>query len=214
MRGSEFPEALIEGYHRFKDGHYREARHLYRRLAEQGQSPQTMVIACSDSRSAPETIFNASPGTLFVVRNVANLVPPYEPNANYSETWAALEFGIVGLTVSEILVLGHSGCGGIHAARKPENLPLSPANFLGKWIKLLAPAMSAVQDASHLTDAEHQTALEHASIRNSINNLQTFPEVRSRLEKGELRMHGAWFNVAEGELWVLHHSTGDFSKVS
>ena len=207
-----FPGALLDGYRSFKDGRYGPERERYRALAEHGQAPEVMVIACCDSRSGPETIFNAAPGELFVVRNVANLVPPYEPDGAYRSTSAALEFAVQSLKVRHVVVLGHGRCGGIRAALHPEAEPLSPGDFIGKWMNLLGPAASAISAGSWLTEAERQTALERASIRFSIANLRTFPCVSILENRGRLSLHGAWFDIADGDLWTMDPVTGDFSK--
>ena len=141
---SDFPDSLLDGYRSFRDHRYEPERARYRALAEHGQTPEVMVIACCDSRSAPETIFHAAPGEIFVVRNVANLVPPYEPEGPHQSTSAALEFAVQSLRVRHIVVLGHGRCGGIRAALHPEAEPLSPGDFIGKWMTLLGPAAREV----------------------------------------------------------------------
>jgi carbonic anhydrase len=207
---AHLPEELLAGYLNFKRERYDAER--YRALAREGQAPQTMVIACCDSRAAPETIFGAGPGELFVVRNVANLVPPYAPDDRYHGTSAALEFAVQGLKIRQILVLGHGRCGGINAALNPSDKPLSPGDFIGRWMDLVAPAAAAVADNAMMTAGERQTALERISIRYSIANLRTFPCVRILEEKGKLTLHGAWFDISTGELWVMNRETGDFER--
>ena len=209
---TEFPHSLLYGYQSFKDDRYAREHARYRSLAEDGQKPEVMIIACCDSRSAPETIFNAAPGEIFVVRNVANLVPPYEPDGAYESTSAALEFAVQSLRVRHIVVLGHGRCGGISAVLHPAAEPLSPGDFIGKWMKLLGPAASEIEAGGLLTDAERQTALERASIRHSIANLRTFPCVSILEDRERLSLHGAWFDIAHGELWTMNPATGDFSK--
>ena len=209
---TEFPHSLLHGYQSFKDDRYAREHARYRSLAEDGQKPEVMIIACCDSRSAPETIFNAAPGEIFVVRNVANLVPPYEPDGAYDSTSAALEFAVRSLKVRHIVVLGHGRCGGISAVLHPAAEPLSPGDFIGKWMKLLGPAASEIEAGGPLTDAERQTALERASIRHSIANLRTFPCVSILEDRNRLSLHGAWFDIAHGELWTMNPATGDFSK--
>ena len=209
---TDFPESLLGGYYSFKAGRYGRERARYRSLAEHGQTPEIMVIACCDSRSAPETIFNAAPGEIFVVRNVANLVPPCEPASGYHGTSAALEFAVQSLKVRHIVVLGHGRCGGIRAALHPAAQPLSPGDYIGKWMKLLEPARSAMAVAGPLTDAERQTALERASIRCSVANLRTFPCVSILEGRNRLSLYGAWFDIADGDLWTMDRATGDFSK--
>jgi carbonic anhydrase len=206
-----FPSSLLDGYRAFKNGRFERER--ARSLAKQGQSPQTMVVACCDSRAAPETIFNASPGEMFVARNVANLVPPYRPDDNFHSTSAALEFAVQVLKVKHILVLGHGRCGGIAAALDPAAEPLSPGDFIGKWMELLRPAAEVVGSNSYMTDSERQTALERISIRHSIENLRTFPCVSILEGKDRLTLHGAWYDISEGDLLVLDPETGDFEGV-
>lgn len=209
---TEFPTSLLEGYRSFKHDRHAREHARYRALAEDGQKPEVMVVACCDSRAAPETIFDASPGEIFVVRNVANLVPPYEPTGAHHGTSAALEFAVQSLRVRHIVVLGHGRCGGIRAALHPAAEPLSPGDFIGKWMKLLGPATSEIAAAGPLSDAERQTALERASIRHSIASLRTFPFVSNLEDRGRLSLHGAWFDIADGALWTMDPATGDFSK--
>jgi carbonic anhydrase len=171
-----------------------------------------MVIACCDSRAAPEAIFDAGPGELFVVRNVANLVPPYAPDDNFHSTSAALEFAVQSLKVRNIVVMGHGRCGGIRAALNPGAAPLSPGDFIGKWMSLVEPAAQAVSGNTMMTATERQTSLERISIRFSIANLRTFPCVSILEGKGRLALHGAWFDISTGELWVMNRDTGDFER--
>ena len=206
---TEFPERLLKGYHDFMNGRYSEERHRYEELAETGQKPEILVIACCDSRAAPETVFNCGPGELFVIRNVANLVPPYRPDGEFHATSAALEFAVQALRVKHIVVMGHGRCGGIRAALDPGE-PLSPGDFIGKWMQMLAPLTRQVRDAGHIGEEEHQTALERISVRNSLANLKTFPCVRILEERGKLELHGAWFDISTGELWVLDPQAGEF----
>ena len=208
-----FPETLLNGYRNFMSGRYVDERERYRVLADQGQKPHTLVVACCDSRSAPETIFDAGPGELFVVRNVANMVPPYEPDGQYHSTSAALEFAVQALRVRDIIVMGHGRCGGIRAALDPNAEPLSPGDFIGKWMGLVSTAAEQIQNNSVMTASERQTALERISIRNSIANLRTFPCVKILEERGKLRIHGAWFDIANGELWVMDPETRDFVRL-
>ena len=209
---TDFPDSLLDGYRSFKDDRYAREHDLYRSLAERGQSPAVMVIACCDSRAAPETIFSAAPGEIFVVRNVANLVPPYEPDGALHGTSAALEFAVQSLRVRHIVVLGHGRCGGIRAALHPAAEPLSPGDFIGRWMKLLGPAADEIAAVAGLTDAERQTALERAAVRHSIANLRTFPCVSILEERDRLSLHGAWFDIADGELWTMNPATGEFGR--
>lgn len=208
-----FPDTLLNGYRNFMSGRYVDERERYRVLADQGQKPHTLVVACCDSRAAPETIFDAGPGELFVVRNVANMVPPYEPDGQYHSTSAALEFAVQALRVRDIIVMGHGRCGGIRAALDPNAEPLSPGDFIGKWMGLVSAAAGQIQNNSVMTASERQTALERISIRNSIANLRTFPCVKILEERGKLQIHGAWFDIANGELWVMDPETRDFVRL-
>ncbi|MGN6448970.1 MAG: carbonic anhydrase [Brucella intermedia] len=208
----DLPDTLLAGYRTFMREHFAHETARYRHLADKGQSPETLVIACCDSRAAPETIFNAAPGEIFVLRNVANLIPPYEPDGEYHAASAALEFAVQSLKVKNIVVMGHGRCGGIKAALDTERAPLSPGDFIGKWMSLIAPAAEAVSGNQLMTQSERQTALERISIRYSINNLRTFPCVDILEKKGKLTLHGAWFDISTGELWVMDHQTGDFKR--
>ncbi|MGY5780221.1 carbonic anhydrase [Rhizobium sp. LEGMi135b] len=207
-----FPDTLLNGYRNFMSGRYVDERERYRTLAELGQNPSTLVIACCDSRSAPEIIFDAGPGELFVIRNVANMVPPYEPDGNFHSTSSALEFAVLSLKVSDIVVMGHGRCGGIRAALDPDAEPLSPGDFIGRWMALLKPAAEQIQSNDIMTQTERQTALERISIRNSLDNLRSFPEIKAREEEGKLRLHGAWFDISTGELWIMDPATRDFIR--
>ncbi len=209
---SAFPERLMAGYKNFMDGRYTAERDRYRSLAAEGQKPKVMVIACCDSRAAPETVFDCGPGELFVVRNVANLVPPYEPDGTYHSTSAALEFAVQSLKVSDIVVMGHGRCGGIQAALSPSIEPLSPGDFIGKWMGLLDEAASQIRSTELLTDSERQRALERVSVRNSLQNLRSFPCVNILEKKNRLNLHGVWFDISSGELWIMNNETGDFSR--
>jgi carbonic anhydrase len=209
---AHLPDRLLKGYADFIEGRYQVESARYRELAREGQAPEILVVACCDSRAAPETIFNASPGELFVVRNVANLVPPYTPDGEYHSTSAALEFAVQQLKVKHIVVLGHGRCGGIQAALNPDSKPLSPGDFIGKWMSLVAPAAEAVGANSLMTTSERQRSLERISIRYSIANLRTFPCVKILEDKGRLSLHGAWFDISSGELWAMDKATGDFER--
>ena len=209
-----FPVRLDEGYKAFHYGRLRHERERYEQLAATGQQPEIMVISCCDSRAAPETVFDAAPGEIFVLRNVANLVPPYAPDGEYHGTSAALEFAVQVLKVKHIVVMGHGRCGGVHLFREhhegaaPE--PLSPGDFIGKWISLLEPAVLDIRCEDVASAAARQRALEEASVRNAIRNLATFPCVKILLEKGRIAIHGAWFDIATGELWLLDGNDGNF----
>jgi carbonic anhydrase len=209
---SHLPEHLLTGYRNFITGRYVTESDRYRSLAREGQAPETMIIACCDSRTAPETVFDAGPGELFVLRNVANLVPPYEPDGEFHSTSAALEFAVQSLKVKNIVVMGHGRCGGIKAALSHGAAPPSPGDFIGKWMSLIAPAAETVATSTMMTASERHTALERISIRYSLANLRTFPYIKALEDKGELNLLGAWFDVSTGELWAMNRETGDFER--
>ncbi len=210
--------ALIEGYRRFRDTAWPEHRHRYEGLAERGQRPRTLVVGCSDSRVDPQLIFGAGPGELFVVRNVANLVPPYQPDSAYHGTSAALEFGVRGLEVLNLIVLGHGLCGGVAALMSGAPLPGAPmsdepghlSDFVLPWMRLAAPAR---ERALACTPEDSQLEGEHAVVRLSLDNLRTFPWIAEREQAGLLALSGAHFDVRHGRLTVLQPD-GRFLPVS
>jgi len=209
-----FPERLTQGYRAFLHGRFAGERSRYHMLAATGQQPEIMVIGCIDSRVSPEVIFDAAPGQLLVVRNVANLVPPYEPDRNRASqhgTSAALEFGVQQLRVKHIVVLGHALCGGIRAFAD-EHEPLSPGDFIGRWMSQIAPAAANLGPRS--TDDSYLHQLELASVELSLKNLMTFPCVRVLVERGKLALHGAYFGIASGSLLVRDPDTGRFEPAT
>src|SRR3954464_15230613 len=208
-----FPDRLIEGYRDFLTGRLPLEQSRYRELAERGQSPEIMVIGCADSRVSPEVIFNAGPGELFVVRNVANLVPPYAPDGRAHGVSAALAFGIAALKGRHIVVLGHAQCGGVRAFAEDAE-PLSPGDFIGQWMSLMAPAAEKVGPRGDLSMADYVTRLEHANIANSLDNLLTFPRLCKLVEMGQITTHGAYFGVATGKLSVRDPATGKFVPIA
>ncbi|WP_426956358.1 carbonic anhydrase [Muricoccus radiodurans] len=205
-----FPARLIEGWLGFRHTRFRRERDHYARLAEAGQQPNTLMIACVDSRVAPEVVFDADAGEMLVVRNVANLVPPYEEGGRYHGTSAAIEFAVRVLQVSHIVVMGHARCGGVRAFRENAIAGVDPsrAGFVARWMDILTPATAHVCDGvDPLQDA---TAMELAAIRQSIANLRTFPWLAERERAGSLALHGTWFDVADGALRVLDEAAGSF----
>jgi carbonic anhydrase len=208
-----FPQRLIDGYGTFARGRLPSEQHRYRELAELGQRPEIMVIGCCDSRVSPEVIFDARPGELFVVRNVANMVPPFETGGGYHGVSAALEFGVGVLKVKHIVVLGHAHCGGVQAFAE-EAEPISPGDFIGRWMSLMAPAAAKVGPRGSMPRAEYLERMEKASILNTLDNLMTFPRLRKLIERGAVSLHGAYFGVATGQLSVLDRTTGEFAPVA
>ena len=197
----DFPSRLINGYRTFRDARLPIEQTRYRELAEAGQQPEIMIVGCCDSRVSPEVIFDARPGELFVVRNVANLVPPYSPTGLVHGVSAALEFAVQALKVKYIVVLGHARCGGIRAFAERE-APLSPGDFIGKWMSLIRPAAETVGPRDDRALADYLTRLEQASIGKTLDNLTTFPWIYSLVQSQRLLLHGAYFDVATGLLSV------------
>lgn len=202
METHALPDDLLAGYRRFRDERYPIEADRYHRLGTEGQRPPTMLIACSDSRSGPEIVFDASPGELFVVRNVAALVPVYAPDTRSHAASAALEYAVLALGVSTILVMGHGRCGGVAAAFDDAG-PLTATDFIGTWVAGLRDleALLAPDEAAEPTT--RRTRLEHLTVEQSLVNLRTFPWVRAREAAGTLHLRGAWFDIALGELHAL-----------
>ena len=207
-----FPDHLLKGHANFMAGRYAREKDRIRDLASEGQNPSTMIIACCDSRAAPEMIFDAGPGELFVLRNVANLVPTYQPDGGQHGTSAGIEFAVKALAIQNIVVMGHGRCGGIKAALAPNQAPLDDGDFIGKWMAMLGELPGQLGKNSLLTATERQTALERISIRNSLRNLRTFPYIAELEKAGKLLLHGAWFDISTGELWIMDSKSGDFQR--
>jgi carbonic anhydrase len=210
------PDALMDGYKAFVGSRLKREQDRFRILSEKGQQPKTLLIGCCDSRVPPEVIFDAGPGELFVVRNVANLVPPYGPDANLHGTSAAVEFAVMGLRVEHIVVMGHAQCGGVKAyaenAFDPYARPLAAGDFIGQWMSLIGSAAAQVGPPKNPI-ADYIELLARQSVRQSLLNLRTFPYVRNLEERGNLTLHGAYFGVADGRLQTLNEATGEFSPV-
>lgn len=204
---------MLSGYRRFRDTGWAQQRERWDELAE-GQSPKVMVIACSDSRVDPTQIFDTNPGEIFVVRNVAALVPPFETTPGHHGVSAALEFAVQVLKVGEILVMGHGLCGGCKAALTQElrDAPPGEGGFIANWIDLLDGARERVV-AAHGSDLIPATtrAMEQEAVRVSLDNLRSFPCVRSKERSGDLKLVGAYFAISDGVLHVLDEATGQFA---
>jgi carbonic anhydrase len=201
---------LIDGYREFRGGRWALEREKYASLSRNGQTPQTLVIACSDSRCDPSMIFNADPGSLFVLRNVAAIVPPLETDDGHHGTSAAIAFAVLQLKVRNILVMGHAQCGGVDAALNDGVAADTP--FLRSWIDLLAPAVTRV--TAHTAKAGRHAALEREVVKLSLERLKEFPFVAERLAAGTLELNGAYFGIADGRLEVLDWATGQFTAVA
>jgi carbonic anhydrase len=208
---SSFPETLADRFRRFKQRHFLPNAEQYEELATYGQNPEAMIISCSDSRVDPETIFGAMPGELFVVRNVANLIPPYETGGKFHGVSSAIEFAALNLRVKHIIVMGHSGCGGVKTALDQSAAIQTEAKFISRWMSMLDEARLKVL-ASHQTrpEADKLRALEKEGVKTAIRNLRTFPFITEREERGRLNLHGAYFDIATGTLSILNHSRNEF----
>jgi carbonic anhydrase len=208
-----FPQSLLDGYRSFLAARLPRERERFGELAASGQKPQVMVIGCCDSRVSPEVIFDAGPGEIFVVRNVANLVPPYETEGRFHGTSAALEFAVQALRVRHIVVLGHASCGGFGAFADHAAAPLSPGDFIGKWMGLMTPAAEAAPRGESEEFRSYVDRLAQSAIAYSLDNLMTFPCISMLVGRGRLALHGAWFGVATGVLSVRDPQTGRFAPV-
>ncbi|MGW8205440.1 MAG: carbonic anhydrase [Hyphomicrobiaceae bacterium] len=211
---TQFPEHLSDRYRRFKFRHFTPNVDRYEELATHGQNPDVMIVSCCDSRVDPETIFSAMPGELFVMRNVANLVPPYETDGKFHGVSAALEFAILNLRVKHVVVMGHASCGGVKAALEQTAAKQTDALFISKWMSMLEDARLAVLSKHQgLSSAERLRALEMEGIKTSLKNLRTFPCIQALEAKGRVNLHGAYFDIASGTLSVLNQLTGEYFEL-
>jgi carbonic anhydrase len=202
---------LIEGFQRFRAHHYERDGTPFKQLVSQGQSPKIMVVACSDSRVDPAIVTDCDPGDLFVVRNVANLVPPYEEGGGYHGTSAALEFAVSCLNVRHVIVMGHARCGGIRALMGNIRFEGSTGQFITPWMSIAEEARSEVAATHAAADADARAAAcERAAMRVSLANLETFPFVRAAVAAGRLQLHGWYFDLDHGELHGYDPASGGF----
>jgi carbonic anhydrase len=198
-------EKLVDGFKRFHSHNYEENRTLFDRLSKQGQSPKTIVVGCCDSRVDPAILTDCDPGDLFIIRNVANLVPPFEARGNYHGTSAALEFGVRNLEVEDIIVLGHAQCGGILALLNAEPKAEHQEGFVSSWMTVASNARNRVMSRMHGESLEKQArACEQEAILVSLDNLLTFPWILERVAQKKLTLHGWYFDMEHGEL--LRHN--------
>lgn len=208
------PPYLAQRFHGWQATTYQENRAWYRRLAEGGQHPRAMVISCCDSRVKATSIFGADEGELFILRNIANLVPPHEPDGMHHGTSAAIEFAVNSLAVAHVIVLGHSSCGGARACHDMCR-GLAPeleekTSFIGRWMDILRPGFDAV---AHLPDDRILRALENQAVLTSLENLMTFPFVRDAVERGVMTLHGLWNDTGEGRLEQYDPARDEFVAV-
>ncbi len=205
---------LIDGYRRFRATDWARERERWSELAE-GQSPRVMVLSCADSRVDPAQIFDARPGEMFVVRNIAALAPPYETSSGYHGVSAALEFAVSQLEVAEILVMGHGLCGGCAAALTGQfdDTEHGEGHFIADWVRMLGKARDSVRARHRQLDRDAFLDMEREAVKVSLANLRTFPWIAERESAGGLKLHGAHFSVSEGRLYVLDEAEGDFRPV-
>ena len=209
-----YMQQLIEGYRRFREKDWDRERERWAELAE-GQSPKVMILACADSRSDPAQIFDARPGEMFVVRNIAALAPPYETSPGHHGVSSALEFAVTQLNVGEILVMGHGMCGGCAAALTGQfyDTPPGEGHFIADWVRMLDSARDQVRARHDQLDRAAFLDMEREAVKISLANLRTFPWIAERERNGALRLHGAHFSIAEGRLYVLDEAEGSFRPV-
>lgn len=206
------PRRLIDGFARFREQHFIKDDALYRELVEQGQTPEILVVACCDARVDPALVLDCAPGDLFVIRNVANLVPPAEYHGHYHGTSAALEFGVCKLGIRHIIVLGHAHCGGIQALMQGE--AGRGDTFISSWMGIAAPALErAGNELPNAADADPGRHCEQQAILVSLSNLMTFPWIRERVEQQQLALHGWYFDIEQGCLLGYDGQTGRFAEL-
>jgi carbonic anhydrase len=208
-----WPQPLIEGFLRFRDNHFPSDDIEYLRLFSEGQKPKFLIVGCCDSRVDPALIFNCAPGELFVVRNVANIVPPNEARIGHHGTTAAIEYGVCNLGVEHIVVLGHEHCGGIQNLLKTRGAG-NPDSFIDDWMRLVESARVSVErDYGHATEEVRGRACEQRAILVSLKNLLTFPWIAQRVAERTLRIHGWYFDIKQGQLLGYNDATGEFEPL-
>ncbi len=207
-------DKLIAGYQRFREGYYQENQAQLFKLADEGQSPKIAIVSCSDSRVDPTIILDCEPGDLFVIRNVANLVPPCEDTDNFHGTSAALEFAVTGLEVESIIVLGHTQCGGIKALMDSAGKKVDKS-FISKWMLQLEHVRDDIIADTQLKDqASRYSCCEQKGVQQSLDNLMTFPWIKKRVESGALKLHGWRYDLYSSELCALDEKSGKFVRIS
>jgi carbonic anhydrase len=207
------PQQLVEGFLRFREQHFAHKDSLYQQLVQHGQMPKTLVVACCDSRVDPALVLDCAPGDLFVIRNVANLVPPSEDRAGHHGTTAAIQYGVVNLGVEHIIVLGHAHCAGISTLVQTGGVT-NPGSYIDDWMSLVESARADVMVALATATLDEQIhACEQASILVSLRNLMTFPWIAQRVANGSLKLHGWFFDIEHGQLLSYNPSTGEFAAI-
>ncbi|MGI3166693.1 carbonic anhydrase [Pseudooceanicola sp. 200-1SW] len=214
-RAKPLPSLLVQRYHGWKATTFAENKSWYKRLADEGQRPKTMIISCCDSRVHVTSLFGADQGEFFIHRNIANLVPPYEPDGNQHGTSAAVEYAVTALKVAHLIVMGHSSCGGVagcHAMCSGQAPELDEkSSFVGRWMDLLRPGYERIKDIEG--EEAQRDALERQAVLISLENLMTFPFLRDRVETGDLSVHGLWHDIGNGTLEQYLPSEGAFAAI-
>ncbi len=206
------PQQLIEGFQRFRERHFSVNGNPFQDLVQFGQTPKALVVACCDSRVDPALVLDCAPGDLFVIRNVANLVPPAENQGSYHGTSAALEFGVRNLAVQHIIVLGHAQCGGIHALL--EGSVDAEESFIAGWMSIADAARERVErEHANAGSKLRHRACEQQAILVSLDNLMTFSWIRERVEQGKLVLHGWYFDIEQGELLGYNAASRKFEML-
>jgi carbonic anhydrase len=206
-----FPQHLTDRFFRFRFRHFDQNRGRYEELATFGQNPDVMIVSCCDSRCDPETIFSAMPGEMFVVRNVANLIPPFETGGKFHGVSAALEFAVLNLRVKHIVIMGHSGCGGIKVAIENTVARQTESMFISRWMSMLDDCrLKVVAAHKGSSPREIQEAMEKEAIKVSLGNLRSFPFIQDLENQSRLSVYGAYFDIATGDLAVLNQMNGEF----
>lgn len=203
-------ERLIEGFKRFRADYYEEHRARFERLAGRRQHPRYAVVTCSDSRIDTTRIFDAVPGEVFLIRNIANLVPPYKPDGRQHSTSAAIEYAVCFLKVGQFVVLGHAGCGGIAALLDP---PKQTTDFVGSWLEIARPARERVLGRTHLSPEERQRNCELETLKSSLDNVLQFPWVAARIEDGSLQVDALYLDLEHGEMLLYDRAKDTFAAV-
>ncbi len=207
-------DALLEGYQKFREHYYGESSLLFEDLVRRGQRPKVLMVACSDSRVDPALVLNSQPGDLFVVRNVANLIPPFEDDQAYHGTSAALEFGICVLGIRHVILFGHTQCGGIQSLLESSPRATPQKSFITKWMELARPAHQAVLDFHSECPLEERTTLcGQYSLINSLQNLLTFPWISEKVQQGSLFLHAWNFDLSKGRLEAFDGEENRFKDI-
>jgi len=203
-----FPQNLIEKYKDWQNDIFLKKKKHFERLAKEGQSPKYIIISCVDSRVDPNSIFKSEPGELLVHRNIANIVPPYDYITEHSGTIAAIEFGITVLNIKNIIVMGHSGCGGIkNGFQMCKDDGFNSNSSISNWLNLLKPAYKKIDS---LTEEDSINELEKISIKTSLENLKNYPFIQERINNKEINIYGSWINIGSGEIETLNFDTASF----